>query len=577
MNKLISCTIAYFFFSTIILFGQVNDSNNPEKVNIHLLSGPEQLTPLNSNDNAATIIFQNIFQTLLNVDHFTHEVIPILAKERPTFSELPNGKLRADMEIKAAAKWDNGTPITGDDVAFTLKVLKNPKTDSRALKPYFEDVEDIKIDKDNPKKFSIIFNKPYMIIESALSDLPIIPSYIYDSGDLMESFTLKQLCDDKALENDSTIIRFANHFNSKKFQREVVVGSGAYTVDTWAMNQHVRLKLKEDWWGHTLRNVNYRFEAYPKQLVYNILYDIETATVALKQESFDAMHVSPDTYIKKLRDVEDLDEKFQVQVAPQFAYDYIAINTRRPKFADARTRRALAHIMDSEKVISGFLHGYGERLASFSHPEIKERQNPDIQPYVHSLRKAKRLLKKAGWKDTNKNGILDKEINGERVEFNIDINYNTGNSRREYTCKIFQAKCKQAGINVNVVQLTWSSLLNVGKTHNFDMLIAGWISSPLEADPKQIWHTDSQYHGGVNYTGFGNAASDMLIEQLRREMDQDKRNELYKNLHQTIHDEVPYIFLFTQKNITLVSRRFKNAQASGVRPYFWHAGFQLAD
>ncbi len=570
MNKLISCTLAYFFFPIILVFGQVNDSNSPEKVNIHLLNEPEQLTPLNSVDNSATIISQNIFQTLLNVDHFTHKVIPVLAKERPTFSKLPSGKLRADMEIRAAAKWDNGTPITGYDVAFTLKVLKNPKTDSRSLKPYFEDVEDIKIDKDNPKKFSIIFDKPYMIIESIFSDFPIIPSYIYDSEGLMESFTVNQFFNDKKLKNDSIIIRFANHFNGEKFQREVVVGSGAYTVDTWAVNSHITLKLKEDWWGHALRDVNYRFEAFPKKLIYTVTNDDK----ALEKGLVDVVNRYRRTHDEKL---ENLKDKFRVQTVPMFAYDYIAINTRRPKFADIRTRKALAHIMDSEKVISDFLHGAGERLASFSHPEIKERLNPDVQPYEHSLRKAKKLLKKAGWKDTNKNGILDKEINGERVEFNININYNAGNSRREYTCKVFQTKCKQAGINVNVVQLPWSKLLSVGKTHDFDLLVAGWISSPLESDPKQIWHTDSYGYGGSNYTGFGNAQSDMLIEQLRREMDENKRNELYKVLHQMIHDEVPYIFLFTQKNITLVSQKFKNTQASGVRPYFWYAGFQLAD
>jgi len=419
MNKLISCTLACFFLSTMISFGQVN----PEKVNIHLLNGPLQLTPLNTNDYAASTIFQNVFQTLLDVDHFTNGIVPILAKERPIFSELSGGKMKADMEIRAAAKWDTGTPITGHDVAFTLKVLKNPKTDSRSLKPYFEDVEDIKIDKNNPKKFSIIFDRPYMVIESFLTDLPIIPSYIYDSEGLMESFTLKQLCDDKTLEKDSTIIRFANHFNSEKFQREVVVGSGAYTVDTWAVNSHITLQLKEDWWGHALRDVNYRFEAYPKQLVYRILHDRKTAAVALKQGLLDVMEVAPDSYVKNMKSVDEFEEKFQVQTAPKFVYDYIAINIRRPKFADVRTRKALAHIMDAEEVIADYLHGYGERLASFSHPEIKERQNPDIQPYVHSLRKAKKLLKKAGWKDTNKNGILDKEINGKRVEFNIDINY----------------------------------------------------------------------------------------------------------------------------------------------------------
>ena len=104
----------------------------------HELSDPEELTPLNANDNSATIVFQQVFQTLVHIDFKTYEIVPVLASEVPVITTNEDGTVDVSMEIRPEAKWDNGEPITGHDVAFSLKVLLNPKTDSKALKPYFD-------------------------------------------------------------------------------------------------------------------------------------------------------------------------------------------------------------------------------------------------------------------------------------------------------------------------------------------------------------------------------------------------------------------------------------------------------
>jgi len=199
------------------------------KVIMHALSDPEELTPLNANDNGSSIIFYNVFQTLLHIDYKTYEIVPVLAAERPVFTKLPGGKLQADFEIRPEAAWDNGEPITAKDVDFSLRVVKNPITDSKALKPYLEDIEDIIIDENNPRKFSLIYAKPYMIIETALTDFYIIPAYIYDPDGIMQKFTVKQLYEDaEKLRENADIKKFGDQFNSSKFQRETIVGSGAY-------------------------------------------------------------------------------------------------------------------------------------------------------------------------------------------------------------------------------------------------------------------------------------------------------------------------------------------------------------
>ena len=553
-------------------------SDYENKVTSHILSDPEELTPLNSNDNGATIAFQHIFQTLVHIDFKDYSIVPVLAKERPVYTELPGDKLRADMEIRAEATWDNGEPITGNDVDFSLRVLKNPKTDSKALKPYLEDIEEVIVDENNPKKFSLVYAKPYMIAESALTDLYIIPAYVYDPDGIMKKFTVKELyTKGEQLDNDPDINKFADQYNSSKFQREVVVGSGPYKFDKWQVNQRVILKLKKDWWGHKLAKENHWFQAYPEELVFETINDLTTATVALKGEKIDAMRsIENKAFVTDLQKSKTFTDKFQTATPPFFSYDYMAFNKRRDKFSDVRTRKALAHLMNVDQLIESACYGLGERVASFTHPSLTERLNPNVKPYPYDQAKAKELLTAAGWKDTDGDGVLDKEIDGEKVDFTIDIHFNTGNSRREKACLIFQEECRKAGVKVNVLPLEWSVLLERAKSHNFDIVTLGWVSSPLESDPKQIWHTDSQSDGGSNYAGFGNAKTDQLIDDLRKEMDAQKRYKLYHQLHQEIHDDVPYIFLLAQKERIAISKKFDNAYASGIRPGYWDSGFQVS-
>lgn len=559
----------------------VQDSRCVDCVIQHALSDPEELTPINSNDNGATEVYNHLMQALVNLDFKTHKLTPVLAAKRPTIETREDGKLVLHWEIRPEAKWDNGDPITGHDVDFSLKVLLNPETDSKALKPYFDKVEEVIVDADNPKMFQIIYTEPYMIIESSFTDLYIVPSYVYDPEDIMSKFTVKQLFadakGDKALRKDPDIIRFAEQYNSPKFQREVVSGSGPYRFDRWVTNQRVVVALKEDWWGHDVKDANHWFEAYPKEVIFESVNDLATAVVALKGEKLDAMKgIPPKDFVTDLRESESFTSKFNTYTPPLFSYDYMCFNTRLEKFADTRTRIALSHVMNVEQLIESFCYGLGIPVASFTHPDITERLNPDVKPYPHDLEKAKALLAEVGWTDSDGDGVLDMEIEGEKVDFNIVLNFNSGNSRRERACLIFQEAARKVGIKVEIVPLEWAVLLERNKVHDFEMFVAGWISSPLESDPKQIWHTDSSNDQGSNYAGFGNEESDALIEQLRTEMDDSARNEIYKQLHMIIHKEAPYIFLLAQKERIAINNRYGNSYGSGIRPGFWASGFTVS-
>jgi peptide/nickel transport system substrate-binding protein len=558
-----------------------NDSKNDavnlsgaERVIFHSLSDPDGLNPYNSQDEQRVYMANHVHVSLLELDFKTYQLVPVLATALPVFSEYKDGLSLMSLEIRPEAVWDNGTPITARDVEFSFMVLKAPKTDNMNDKPNYEFIKGVIIDAENPKKFDLII-EPYMNAESALSGFPIIPRYVYDANDLLKDYTLAEMwANDAQLKDDPILDEFAVYFNGNDFNRKIMVGGGPYTFDRWETNQRQVFKLKKDWWGHALKSVNHWFEAYPEEIYYETITDLTTAVVALKGEKIDVMRgINPKDFVQDLAKNERFLQRFNTYTPPLFSYDYIGLNLRNPKFADVKTRLALAHLMDVPQLVNSFCFGLGEPVASIIHPSFPEKINPDIQPIPYNVEKAKQLLAEAGWGDSNGDGTLDRMHDGKLMNFDFVISFNNGNDRRKTSCLIFQEGCRKAGINVTIEALEWSNILEANKKHNFEAYVAGWISSPLESDPKQIWHTES-YNDGSNYVGFGNAESDALIEKIRRELNAEKRTEYFKELQALIRAEMPYIFLLSQNERVAVHKKYDNAEASGIRPSVFINGFK---
>jgi peptide/nickel transport system substrate-binding protein/microcin C transport system substrate-binding protein len=92
---------------------------------------------------------------------------------------------------------------------------------------------------------------------------------------------------------------------------------------------------------------------------------------------------------------------------------------------------------------------------------------------------------------------------------------------------------------------------------DFEITYAAFTMSPTMSDPKQIWHTSAAVTGGSNHTSFGNAQTDKLIDDLRAELDEEKRIEMYKELQKMVHEEIPCVFMFIPANRLGINRRFE--------------------
>lgn len=580
MARLGSKKILSVLLTCLVLFGCTKKTGKNEVV-VHELSDTDMLNPTNYQSAEAGYYIGKIFSALLTRDPKTLELIPYVAKALPEANvDLEKKICRYTFEIREGATWDNGEQMTGKDAEFSLKVYKCPLVNDEPNKPYFESVSAVEVDSTNPRKFTVVCNKLYHINLEIAGTFTLIPQYVYDPKGLLNGFSIDDMnTKAEALANDPKIKEFATEYNSEKYQREkgFIVGSGPYEFDTWQPGVSLVLKKKKNWWGDKFVKEGVAFEAFPEKLVYKTINDQTAALVALKGLKLDVMYgIKAKDWVTDVTKSKKIEENYQLSTPPSMSYSYFGMNQRNPKFEDKRVRHALAHLVDVDKIIKVIGYGLGQRVTGFMHPSKKIYYNDTIPFYDFNVAKAKTLLAEAGWKDSNGNGTVDKMINGQLTEFNINFTYNSGNDARRDAALIFKEAAREAGINVDVVPQEWSIYLQNQKNHNFEMFYGAWISGVGESDPKQIFHTES-IEGGSNYTYFGNAESDAVIDALRSEMDQEKRAFYYKKLQAIISDECPYIFLSAPTERIAISKRFKPVQTTPLRPGFAEETFQLVD
>jgi len=554
------------------------------EVIVHELSDPDKLNVLTSTGASATYVKYNIFMYLLDVNKETLEPNPSLAKERPVIKELTEGEFAGGLsiayEIRPEAQWDNGDPVTGHDVAFTLKALKNPHVDAEHLRPYLEFITHIEVDPENPKRFTFYCDRKYLAAESSSGYQAFVaPEHVYDPKGIMRDYTLKELSDPDnmdAMRSDAKLLEFGRAFNSEKYQREkgFVVGCGPYEFEEWVTGQRVVLKKKDNWWGDQLAGKVPNFEAWPDKIVYEIINDRTTALSAMKDESIDVSRSLRPKDFDDLRKDDAFQNKFHLFKPTSLSYTYIGLNMKHPILSDVRVRSAFAHLVDKQQIIDVLNYGLAAPTSGPIHPS-KPYYNDQLEPYDFNIKRAGEILEEAGWKDTDGDGLRDKVINGKKTPLKLVFKYNSGNDTREKIGLFLKENARKVGADLEIIAKEWTVFLDETKNHDFDLYCGGWIQDPLEDDPKQIWHTDG-YNGGSNYVGFGNEQTDELIESLRAEMDGAKRHELYLELQREIHEQAPYIFLYTPTARLVISKRFDNVHPYVARPGYTEREFKVS-
>jgi len=533
----------------------------------HILSQPDGLHPFNDNSAMRTFVFQYTQKTLIKLDIESLEYIPMLVKEMPTASE---NNLSFDYELKDGIKWDDGTPLTAEDVAFSVKLMLSPLTNNAQIRSnYTTVIKSIELDKKNPMKFIMHAQNVHWDNKYIFSEIYMVQKSLWDKKGVLDNVTFADLLSDDFKETEALSDWFNAYNNAdNSYQPELLVGLGAYQVTEWVASQYITIEKKENWWGKNDSSVYSK--AYPDKIIFKIIKEDASAYLALKNQEIDVTYSLGTIKLMKLQEREYFNDNYESAFLDRYAFSYLGMNMkpdgikRKPYFVDQKVRRAMAYLLPLDEIIEVMMHGKASRQASLISP-LKKTYNDTLQLIPLDIEKAKELLAEAGWVDTDGDNIRDKMINGVKTPFSFKLSYMSSPTSKEIVLMIKESMYK-AGVVAEPTPMDFTLFYKNAMDHNFDGMLGGWGGSASYSNPMQLWHTSSWVTKGSNFCGFGDAESDALIEAANLTLDPKTHNDALLRLQAKVYEDQPYVFMYSTKRKFAIHKRFNNRGMYYERP-----------
>lgn len=559
-----------------IVFGK-KKLREPEEVYVRLDAAPTTMNIFLSGGHGPSMyVARLIFPSLGDLDPKTLEMQPMLLQSIPSVRTVQDGPRKGqfayDFAIIPEATWDNGSPITAQDIAFTLKVVFHP--DLPALfRGFMTQISGMDIDPADPKKFTVYLSSFYMLSLEALCSTPILPAYHYDANNRLTNVPLADFLDTsktKVLAADPNLDAFEKEFSEAKFANDpnALSGSGGYRLEV--MNeQGAILVKKQNWWGDKVAEKYPMLRAYPKKLVYKVVKDDLAMDNMIKQGQLDLIGGSfnPSKFLE-WKATDSIAAKFDFLTMGYVSYNRWLVNHKHPVLADPMVRKALTHILDYDYLINQVQRGMAIRI-SVPMPPNKPYYNKSLPLPDFNIAKAREILANAGWTDTDGDGFADKVLNGKKQALSFKLLAPTSSKVNELTANSMKETCKQAGIDLQIVSADLSTISADTKNGNYDSAILGVFIFPGQVEYYQRFHSKSLVPAGDNRSNYVSAEADRLIEAIRVEPDPVKRNQDYLKIQEILYNDLPEIPLYAPLQRIIISKKFEPGIESENRPGYY--------
>ncbi|WP_031547219.1 glutathione ABC transporter substrate-binding protein [Salinicoccus luteus] len=226
-------------------------------------------------------------------------------------------------------------------------------------------------------------------------------------------------------------------------------------------------------------------------------------------------------------------EDVTLERTDSMSIDYIGFHTQKEPFDDPRVRRAITHAFDKEAVLSGVYNDSGRPAVGPLAPGILGHSE-DLESPAYDMDRARELLAEAGHEDGFDINLMVNDDNPERVDMAVWL----------------QESLAELNINVNIEQVEWGAYLEMTGNGEHDMFILGWSNSTGDPDNgiSPLFHSDMVGAPG-NRSFFENDELDALLDEGKRESDQEAREQIYQDAQQLLVDEAPAIFVRHSENL----------------------------
>lgn len=448
-----------------------------------------------------------IFRGLTKIDRHGRAVPDIAAEWTITDNKIYTFRLRDDQY------WQDGQPITADDVIFTVSILQDPDVvEIPNLSILWRTVAIEKLD-EYTVRFTLSEPSPFL----DYTTIGLLPAHIYGSQPLTE---------------------LASHpLNGTP------IGSGPLMVEEIAAD-HIRLKPNPFFDGPQpyLSALEFRFYPdHPSMLNGYLAGEIDGISRILPTEFALASAQNELTLLSAVQ---------ARYVSVVFNLDNVNV----PFFGDKAVRQALYYGLNRDALIDEVAAGQGIVAHSSLMPE-NWAYNSEIKQYNFDPEQARQLLESAGWVDTDGDGVREKD--GVILQFLL---YAPDEPFQSRLIQQIAEDWTAIGVHAVPTPVTFVSLMSdYLLPRNYD---AALITLDIPGDPDQywLWHSSQNEEGGFNYAGWKNDEVDEILQQARAITDEEARRQLYWRFQAIFAEEAPSLLLFYPVYTYGVNERIHNVQ-----------------
>jgi microcin C transport system substrate-binding protein len=446
-----------------------------------------------------------LYETLLTIHPTTLDYVPVLATHWQISEDGSTYRFRIDPN----ARWSDGTPVTADDVVASWSLFLDPGLQSPMLQLVYG-----KFDKPVAESKYIVSVKSqvenwrnFMYFSSALQILPAHVLKDVDGATYVSDYNFKFL-----------------------------PGTGAYRVDEADIRkgQSVTIRRRDDYWAADVRR-NVGVNNFD-EVRETVVRDQNLAFEMFKKGDIDAYNVNISReWVEELnfeRVQRGLIQKRKIYNDNPSGTQGLAFNTRREPFSDLRVRKALALLLNRERLIEQLFFNEYVPLNTY-HGGIYE--NPNNPKNEYDPQAALALLTEAGWSSRDAQGRLVK--NGRPLT--IELLYNQQSSERFLT--VYQEDLGKVGIGLNLRLVTPETLFKLMMERNFDLVTSGWTGLVFPNPETQFASALADQPNNNNITGFKDARVDELLVAYDREFDPQRRTAIIQEIDGIVANSYQYI------------------------------------
>ncbi len=486
-----------------------------------MVGEPQFINPiLISANDVDRDISELVFSSLIDYDKDGN-----LVNDLATSYEISENGKEYTFYLKDNVFWHDGKKFTADDVVFTISSIINPAYSS----PLRSSWQGIKIEKIDDLTVKFILNNTYAPFLEKLT-IGIIPKHIWESVD-----------------PKNIILARANL---------KPIGTGPFKAKKLTKNSSGHINS-----FYLQANDNfYKKRPYLDSIIFRFYDDEEQAINAYQKN--DVLGVS--NISSKNQFLFDL-KKTKLHKLNTPKYFAIFLNQNQSIIlSDEKIREALALAVNKKKLIKEIFLGEATEVNSPILPNLfgynNNLKNQDFNP-----KKAKEILKKAGWKDENNDGILEKTLAKNKDSIKLEITLVTSDfTDLAKAANMIKEQWLDLGVLVNIENYGIEELKqNIIKTRKYDALIFGEVLSH-DPDPFAFWHSSQKKDPGLNLSLYSNKDVDKLLEEARQTLDQKKRLDKLKEFQEILTNDTPAIFLYSPTYLYPVSKKVKNINIKNI-------------